>query len=81
MIYSQNFSNLEMDQKLVLISKSKQDVISQLSKMIQIRLVEHRIADMRKLGHIGGPVHLGAGQEAIAVGISKYLQKSDKVFV
>ena len=69
-----------MDQKLVLISKSKQDVISQLSKMIQIRLVEHRIADMRKLGHIGGPVHLGAGQEAIAVGISKYLQKSDKVF-
>jgi pyruvate dehydrogenase E1 component alpha subunit len=35
---------------------------------------------MRKMGHIGGPVHLGAGQEAIAVGISKYLRKSDKIF-
>jgi pyruvate dehydrogenase E1 component alpha subunit len=35
---------------------------------------------MRRDGHIGGPVHLGAGQEAVAVGISAHLRKSDRVF-
>jgi pyruvate dehydrogenase E1 component alpha subunit len=48
--------------------------------MMQIRFIEHKIAAMRKMGHIGGPVHLGAGQEAIAVGISKYLTTADMVF-
>jgi len=78
--YAQNSINLEFDQKIVLISKSRQELIYQLSRMIEIRFVENKIADMRKIGKIGGPVHLGAGQEAIAIGVSKYLRKSDTVF-
>lgn len=52
----------------------------QLRMMITIRMVEQRLADMRKDGLIGGPVHLGVGQEAIAVGVSESLRPTDKVF-
>ena len=51
-----------------------------LRSMLQIRLVERKLAIGRKDGLIKGPVHLGVGQEAIAVGISKYLRSSDRVF-
>ena len=51
-----------------------------LRQLYLIRLVEVKLAKMRELGVIGGPVHLGAGQEAIAVGISKHLRKSDRIF-
>lgn len=53
---------------------------SQLRKMLTIRMVEQHLALMRKNGSIGGPVHLGVGQEAIAVGVSECLRSSDKVF-
>lgn len=52
----------------------------QLRKMLTIRLVEQHLALMRKDGLIGGPVHLGVGQEAVAVGVSECLRSSDKVF-
>jgi TPP-dependent pyruvate/acetoin dehydrogenase alpha subunit len=68
------------NQSLDFDSRPRQELIDQLYSMMQIRFIEHKIAAMRKMGHIGGPVHLGAGQEAIAVGISKYLRRSDKVF-
>jgi len=48
--------------------------------MILIRKTEEKIAEGRKSGLIKGPVHLGAGQEAIAVGISQHLRNSDRVF-
>lgn len=51
-----------------------------LKRMILIRKVEHHIALSRKNGLIRGPVHLGAGQEAIAVGVSKHLYSTDRVF-
>lgn len=51
-----------------------------LKSMIVIRKTEQRLALERKNGLIGGPVHLGAGQEAIAVGISQSLQRTDRVF-
>ena len=51
-----------------------------LMSMILIRKTEQKLALERKNGLIGGPVHLGAGQEAIAVGISSSLQSSDRVF-
>ena len=54
--------------------------LEMLSQLYLIRLVEVKLAKMREIGMIGGPVHLGAGQEAIAVGISKHLRKSDRVF-
>ena len=51
-----------------------------LSTMILIRNAEYKIAKGRELGLVGGPVHLGVGQEAIPVGISKYLNNQDKIF-
>ena len=35
---------------------------------------------MQRCEELESPVHLGAGQEAIAVGISRHLRKSDRVF-
>ena len=51
-----------------------------LKSMIVIRKTEQQLALGRKDGFIGGPVHLGAGQEAIAVGVSQNLQSTDRVF-
>ena len=56
------------------------DALKFLSSMIKIRLVETKLAHGRRDGYIGGPVHLGVGQEAIAVGVSEHLRKTDRVF-
>ena len=69
-----------LDVKLDLRGQSEEDLLEQLKMMQLIRICENKLAEMRKQGKIGGPVHLGAGQEAIAVGISKYLGKSDRIF-
>jgi len=65
------------------ISINNQDIATlkdMLRTMLLIRKTEQQLALGRKNGLIGGPVHLGAGQEAIAVGISKNLKKTDRVF-
>ena len=69
-----------IDEELNISALSSKDLTEQLTSMIRIRQAEVKIAEMRRDGHIGGPVHLGAGQEAIAVGISSHLLKSDRVF-
>tara|TARA_B100000575_G_C23077592_1_gene620747 strand:- start:346 stop:1386 length:1041 start_codon:yes stop_codon:yes gene_type:complete len=51
-----------------------------LELMILIRLTEEKLALERENGTIGGPVHLGAGQEAVAVGVSSNLNKKDMIF-
>jgi TPP-dependent pyruvate/acetoin dehydrogenase alpha subunit len=51
-----------------------------LRSMLRIRLAERRLAEARRDGLIGGPVHLGVGQEAIAVGVSSVLRSTDRVF-
>lgn len=51
-----------------------------LESMLRIRVVERVLAEKRREGLIGGPVHLGVGQEAVAVGVSATLTKSDRVF-
>lgn len=53
---------------------------SMLNSMSIIRKTEQQLAKGRQEGLIGGPVHLGVGQEAVAVGISQLLQKTDRVF-
>tara|TARA_Y100000746_G_scaffold232195_1_gene248257 strand:+ start:1069 stop:2109 length:1041 start_codon:yes stop_codon:yes gene_type:complete len=58
----------------------KDSLKDMLTSMIVIRKTEQQIAYGRQHGLIGGPVHLGVGQEAIAVGISNSLQKTDRVF-
>tara|TARA_B100000401_G_scaffold437944_1_gene384848 strand:- start:4173 stop:5216 length:1044 start_codon:yes stop_codon:yes gene_type:complete len=63
------------------IKNINNDVLTRMLKqMIIIRKTEEKLAAKREAGVIGGPVHLGAGQEAIAVGISESLQSSDRVF-
>jgi len=51
-----------------------------MRSMALIRAVENRLARARRDGLIGGPVHLGVGQEAVAVGVSHHLRSSDRVF-
>ena len=51
-----------------------------LHLMILIRKTEQQLAFARKNVLIGGPVHLSVGQEAIAVGVSQNLKKTDRVF-
>ena len=55
-------------------------LIELLRKMVRIRLVERKLAVERKAGNITGPVHLGIGQEAVAVGASAHLKSLDRVF-
>lgn len=51
-----------------------------LRSMMMIRAAEKKLGQMRKDGKIGGPVHLGVGQEAIAAGVSRHIKKEDRVF-
>ena len=53
---------------------------AQLESMLRIRLAEQQLAASRKAGVIGGPVHLGVGQEAVAVGVAESLRPTDRVF-
>lgn len=59
---------------------SRIDLVYFLKQMMLIRFAEIKLASARKENIIGGPVHLGVGQEAIAVGIASKLKKTDKVF-
>ena len=67
-------------EKISIDSQSSDDLIKMLTSMLLIRKSEQQLALGRKNGLIGGPVHLSAGQEAIAVGVSKNLKKTDRVF-
>lgn len=59
---------------------SDADLECYLASMLLIRHAERCLAAGRKTGLIGGPVHLGVGQEAVAVGVSAELRPSDRVF-
>lgn len=47
---------------------------------MRIRMVERKLADARRDGLVGGPVHLSVGQEAVAVGVSASLRAGDRIF-
>jgi len=65
----------------VSIAGHESDSLAQLLySMMLIRKTEQKLAIGRKVGLIGGPVHLGVGQEAIAVGVSQNLNNTDRVF-
>ena len=71
---------LDFDSPINLSQDEYSEYFEYLKDLILIRESERWIAEKRKSGDIGGPVHLAAGQEAIAVGISKFLNKEDFVF-
>ena len=76
-----NFLKDENFEKNIPLNTKNVDLyVSLLRSMVTIRKAEEQLALGRKNGLIGGPVHLGAGQEAIAVGVSKNLRKTDCVF-
>jgi TPP-dependent pyruvate/acetoin dehydrogenase alpha subunit len=54
--------------------------VKQLESMLIIRYAEEKLAEKIIAGNIKCPCHLGIGQEAIAVGVSAHLRKTDKVF-
>lgn len=47
------------------------------AEMRRIRAVEDTLADLYRDGFVVGPCHLGAGQEAVAVGAAAHLRASD----
>ena len=55
-------------------------LMDDLKQMYVIRRVEEIIGDNIVTGVIKCPCHLGIGQEATAVGLSRYLRSSDRVF-
>jgi TPP-dependent pyruvate/acetoin dehydrogenase alpha subunit len=67
-------------QPLDLKTAKKDDLMRQLKMMLLIRKVEERIGDKVASGQIVCPCHLAIGQEAIAVGVTESLRKTDRVF-
>ena len=55
---------------------NQNDLIDDLKQMYVIRRAEEIIADNIVNGIIKCPCHLGIGQEATAVGLSRYLKSS-----
>lgn len=80
----ENFSYLldpdECNSPLPTSDFEKDALLKFLKEMLIIRICEEKLAEQREAGIIGGPVHLGAGQEAIAVGVSENLSNRDAVF-
>ena len=67
-------------QHIDLVGQDLDIILFQLQTMLRIRLAERCLAEGRRDGLIGGPVHLGVGQEAVAVGVAAELRKTDRVF-
>lgn len=70
----------QFQQAIDVAGHSAETLLTQLQTMLRIRLAERCLAEGRRDGLIGGPVHLGVGQEAVAVGIAAELRKTDRVF-
>ncbi len=66
------------DYSLNLLSNEKYILL--LKKMITIRIAEEIISENVKNGLIKCPCHLAIGQEAIPVGMSQFLNASDRVY-
>lgn len=73
-------SLLDFDSAINLKQDQLDFYLNLLREMLLIRHVEHEIAKLKMNGKIVGPVHLAAGQEAIPVGVSQFLDKRDHVY-
>lgn len=58
----------------------KSELLTQYKSMLKIRRVEEVLADRYQEQEIRCPMHLSIGQEAIASGVSYWLDNSDHVF-
>lgn len=75
LMYSDEFNG-----PLFVEKHERSKLIAMLRCMLIIREVEFTLAKGKKEGFIVGPVHLGIGQEAVAIGVSNNLYTSDNVF-
>jgi pyruvate dehydrogenase E1 component alpha subunit len=66
--------------RIALRDRPRDELVRHLRLMLTIRRAEQKLAEKRKQGLIGGPVHLGAGQEAVASGVAASLTYQDRVF-
>lgn len=69
-----------LHEALSLLNNSDEELYQFYKKMWEIRIVEEIIAEFCEKKMIQTPVHLGIGQEAIAVGVSSQLTKFDRVY-
>lgn len=70
----------QCQQPVDVAGQDREVLLGQLEMILRIRMAERCLANGRRDGLIGGPVHLGVGQEAIAVGVAAELRKTDRVF-
>ena len=78
--YGHLFEPVRKNELIDLSCFDQDKAIQLLSLMIKIRVAENLLAAKKRDGHIKGPVHLGVGQEAIAVGLSAHIDADDYVF-
>ena len=50
------------------------------TKIYKIRRCEEILAELSTAGDVKTPIHLGIGQEAVAVGLANFLNPDDRVF-
>ena len=60
--------------------KNESELLSLFKTMLRIRRVEERLADRYQEQEMRCPMHLCIGQEAVAAGVSYWLNNSDHVF-
>ncbi len=70
----------EVKQSIDLSTLKKEDALNRYSLMLLIRQAEDCLAELVNSNVVRCPAHLGAGQEAIAVGVCANLCASDYVF-
>lgn len=70
----------QLHEPLNVVGQDRAVLSRQLEMMLRIRLAERCLANGRRDGLVGGPVHLGIGQEAVATGVASVLRKTDRVF-
>jgi TPP-dependent pyruvate/acetoin dehydrogenase alpha subunit len=76
-----HLSNPEVGESLLNIQDLPQDILLEcLERMVLIRKTEQVIASLVKSGKAKCPCHLSIGQEAVPVGISHSLRKTDRIF-
>jgi pyruvate dehydrogenase E1 component alpha subunit len=59
---------------------STEQLMDYYRAMMLIRLAEEQVADLYVANEVRCPCHLGIGQEAVAVGVSSALRKTDRIY-
>ncbi|MBT4763324.1 MAG: thiamine pyrophosphate-dependent dehydrogenase E1 component subunit alpha [Bdellovibrionaceae bacterium] len=72
--------NEKFKSSINLDGENKEQLLFDYKQMLLIRKTEEKISEQLVAGEIKCPCHLAIGQEAIPVGISRFLRKSDRVF-